>query len=155
MYKTQIELQLIVPNQTRYLSLIGRIGEELAKQLQQYQGDREALASNINLVLTEATVNAIRHANASDPDEEVKIRITLTDDDMLLQVFDHGKGFDLASITDDLLEQATELECHGRGVQIMRALMDSVVYRPVQGGNVLEMRKDLRSAVKPPNCYGS
>lgn len=155
MYKTQIELQLIVPNQTRYLSLIGRIGEELAKQLQQYQGDREALASNINLVLTEATVNAIRHANAGDPDEEVKIRITLTDDELLLQVFDHGKGFNLDSITDDLLEQATELECHGRGVHIMRALMDSVEYRPVDDGNVLEMRKDLRNVIQTSRCQGS
>lgn len=155
MYKTQIELQLIVPNQTRYLSLIGRIGEELAKQLQQYQGDLETLANSINLVLTEATVNAIRHANAGDPDEEVRIRITLTDEEMLLQVFDHGKGFDLASITSDLLEQATELECHGRGINIMRALMDSVEYRPVEDGNVLEMRKNLRNVIQTPQCQGS
>lgn len=143
MKKTQIEMLIKVPNQTRYLGLIGKIGEELAKQLQQYQGDRDALANHINLVLTEATVNAIRHANAGDPDEEVKIRITLTDDDLLLQVFDHGKGFDLASITDDGDEQGLELECHGRGIYIMRALMDSVEYYPVDDGNVLEMHKRL------------
>lgn len=144
MKKTQIELQIKVPNQTRYLSLIGRISEELAKQLQNYSGDREALANHINVVLTEALVNAIRHANANDPDEEVEIRITVTDEELLLQVFDHGRGFNLESISSTAEDAQHELEDHGRGLYIMRSLMDSVVYYPVEGGNVLEMRKQFR-----------
>jgi len=144
MKKTQIELQIKVPNQTRYLSLIGRISEELAKQLQNYTGDREALANHINVVLTEALVNAIRHANANDPDEEVEIRITVTDEELVLQVFDHGRGFNLESISSTAEDAQHELEDHGRGLYIMRSLMDSVVYYPVEGGNVLEMRKQFR-----------
>jgi serine/threonine-protein kinase RsbW len=144
MKKTQIELQIKVPNQTRYLSLIGRISEELAKQLQNYTGDREALANHINVVLTEALVNAIRHANANDPDEEVEIRITVTDEELVLQVFDHGRGFNLESISSTAEDSQNELEDHGRGLYIMRSLMDSVVYYPVEGGNVLEMRKQFR-----------
>lgn len=141
MKKTQIELQIKVPNQTRYLSLIGKISEELAAQLQNYGGDREALANHINVVLTEALVNAIRHANADNPDEEVEIRITVTDEELVLQVFDHGRGFDLDSISSTVKETQDELEDHGRGLYIMRSLMDSVDYYPVTGGNVLEMRK--------------
>ena len=144
MKNTQIELQIKVPNQTRYLSLIGRISEELAKQLQNYTGDREALANHINVVLTEALVNAIRHANANDPDEEVEIRITVTDEELVLQVFDHGRGFNLESISSTAEDAQHELEDHGRGLYIMRSLMDSVVYYPVEGGNVLEMRKQFR-----------
>lgn len=144
MKNTQIELQIKVPNQTRYLSLIGRISEELAKQLQNYSGDREALANHINVVLTEALVNAIRHANANDPDEEVEIRITVTDEELLLQVFDHGRGFNLESISATAEDSQHELEDHGRGLYIMRSLMDSVEYYPVEGGNVLEMRKQFR-----------
>jgi len=144
MKNTQIELQIKVPNQTRYLSLIGRISEELAKQLQNYTGDREALANHINVVLTEALVNAIRHANANDPDEEVEIRITVTDEELLLQVFDHGRGFNLESISSTAEDSQNELEDHGRGLYIMRSLMDSVEYYPVEGGNVLEMRKQFR-----------
>lgn len=144
MKKTQIELQIKVPNQTRYLSLIGKISEELAAQLQNYNGDREALANHINVVLTEALVNAIRHANADNPDEEVEIRITVTNEELLLQVFDHGRGFDLDSISSTVQETQDELEDHGRGLYIMRSLMDSVDYYPVKGGNVLEMRKQFR-----------
>lgn len=144
MKKTQIELQIKVPNQTRYLSLIGKISEELAAQLQNYDADREALANHINVVLTEALVNAIRHANADNPDEEVEIRITVTDEELVLQVFDHGRGFDLDSISSTVQETQDELEDHGRGLYIMRSLMDSVDYYPVKGGNVLEMRKQFR-----------
>jgi len=143
MKKTQIELQIKVPNQTRYLSLIGKISEELAAQLQNYNGDREALANHINVVLTEALVNAIRHANANDPDEEVEIRITVTDEELVLQVFDHGRGFNMDSISSTVKETQDELEDHGRGLYIIRSLMDSVDYYPVTGGNVLEMRKQF------------
>ncbi|MDK9717213.1 MAG: ATP-binding protein [Trichlorobacter sp.] len=144
MKNTQIELQIKVPNQTRYLSLIGRISEELAAQLQNYNEDREALANHINVVLTEALVNAIRHANADNPDEEVEIRITVTDEELVLQVFDHGRGFDLNSISQTAKDSQDELEDHGRGLYIMRSLMDSVDYYPIKGGNVLEMHKQFR-----------
>jgi serine/threonine-protein kinase RsbW len=144
MNKNQIELRIKVPNQTRYLSLIGRISEELAAQLHNYNGDREALAQHINVVLTEALVNAIRHANANNPDEEVEVCITITDDELLLRVFDHGKGFDLDSISHSHEDSEGDLEDHGRGLYIMRSLMDSVDYYPVKGGNVLEMRKQFK-----------
>lgn len=141
MNKNQIEMHIKVPNQTRYLRLIGKISEELAAQLENYSGDREALANHINVVLTEALVNAIRHANADNPDEVVEICISITDDELVLRVFDHGKGFDLDGIPHQEEDQQQELEDHGRGLHIMRSLMDSVHYYPVEGGNVLEMRK--------------
>jgi serine/threonine-protein kinase RsbW len=141
MEKNQIELQITVPNQTRYLSLIGRISEELTAQVQHYTGDRDALANHINVVLTEALVNAIRHANANDPDEEVKIRITITEKEVILQVFDHGRGFDLKNVLHHTADTEQELEDHGRGLYIIRSLMDSVEYYPIEGGNVLEMHK--------------
>lgn len=141
--KNEIDIQIKVPNQTRYLSLIGRIGEDLAHQLQEFHGNRENLANQLNVVLTEAMVNAIRHANAGDPDKQVDIRITISDNELLVQVFDQGQGFDLNSIPDPDFDEEELLETGGRGVYIMRALMDTVHYRKIPGGNVLEMRKRL------------
>jgi len=139
----QIDIQIKVPNQTRYLSLIGSIGEDLALHLQEYKGDRQALAYHLNLVLTEAMVNAIRHANANNPKEEVVIRITISDRELVILVFDHGQGFDIGSITEPADTDSGLIKEHGRGLFIMRSLMDSVEYRKVNGGNVLEMRKKL------------
>ena len=57
-----IQVDVIIPTQTKYLDLIGSIGEHIAKELDDFSGDREALAYHLNLVLTEATTNAIKHA---------------------------------------------------------------------------------------------
>ncbi len=139
--KNQIDIQITVPNQTRYLSLIGKIGENMARELDSFPGDRETLGHHLNLVLTEALVNAIKHANVADPDKEVQIRINVSDGELVIRVYDNGQGFDLDMIPcngcpDPLNEK-------GRGIFIIRSLMDSVVYKKANGGNVLEIKKAL------------
>lgn len=141
--KNHIDIRITVPNQTRYLSLIGRIGENMAHELGSFPGDREMLGHHLNMVLTEALVNAIKHANATDPDKEVEICITVSDKELMIRVYDNGKGFDL-----DLLPGGggcpDPLDEKGRGIYIIRSLMDSVVYKRINGGNVLEMKKALK-----------
>jgi serine/threonine-protein kinase RsbW len=140
MDKKEIEVDIKVPNQTRYLSLIGRIGEDIAKELDKYAGDRETLAYHINLVLTEAMVNAIKYANAKDPDKLVHILINISKEDLVIRVFDKGQGFDINSIPPP---DFGKLEDRGRGIFLIRSLMDSVSYKKVRNGNVLEMSKKL------------
>jgi serine/threonine-protein kinase RsbW len=135
-----IEVEIRVPNQTRYLSLIGKIGEDLARELDQYRGDLPALASHINLVLTEAMANAIQHANAGDPSKTVRIVIRISDEELHIEVYDEGQGFDIQSIPPPDFER---LEDRGRGLFVIRTLMDSVSYRAINGGNVLKMFKRL------------
>ena len=138
--KEQIEVDIRVPNQTRYLSLIGKIGEDIARTLKRYKGDREELAYQINLVLTEAMSNAIRHANEDDPAKEVHITITIKDKNLNIKVYDEGQGFDISALpTPDF----KNLDDHGRGVYIIRSLMDHVSYTKRKGGHVLEMKKIL------------
>ncbi len=140
--KNDISLEITVPNQTRYLSLIGKIGENVAKELERCEFDRENLASQINIVLTEALVNAIKHANSADPDKEVLIRINVSNGELAIRVFDSGQGFDLNKVPPPCLE-SDALDEKGRGLFIIRSLMDSVVYKKANGGNVLEMKKLL------------
>ena len=140
MEKNAIEVDIKVPNQTRYLSLIGRIGEDIAKELVAYKGDRETLAYHLNLVLTEAMVNAIKYANIADQEEMVHIAINICDDDLTIRVYDYGQGFDINTIPPPNFE---DLEDRGRGIFMIRALMDSVCYKKLCKGNVLEMKKSL------------
>jgi serine/threonine-protein kinase RsbW len=140
--KNDIALEITIPNETRYLSLIGKIGENVATGLDHYEGDRENLADQINTVLTEALANAIEHANIADPAKEVVVRINISDKELAIRVFDNGQGFDLNRVSVpsfdlDLLDEK------GRGLFIIRSLMDSVVYKKTNGGNVLEMKKSL------------
>lgn len=141
--KSDIEIRLKVPSQTRYLRLIGKIGENMALEMERCPGNRKHFAQTLNLVLTEAVANAIKHANANDPEKEVTIRICISCSELAIKVYDSGKGFDLNSIPR--LSQDTDLlDEKGRGLFIIRSLMDSVVYRKTGVMNVLEMKKALR-----------
>lgn len=140
--KHNIALEITIPNQTRYLSLIGKIGENMARELDRFPGDRETLGHHLNMVLTEALVNAIKHANAADPDKEVQIRISVTSAEITISVFDSGSGFDLDTVEPPSFNN-DELSEKGRGIFIIRSLMDSVEYRRTNRGNVLEMKKKL------------
>ena len=106
MKKNHLEVDIKVPNQTRYLSLIGRIGEDIAKELDKFTGNRETLAHHINLVLTEAMANAIKYAGTENPHKMVHICITISADDILIKVFDHGQGFDINAIPPPNFERA-------------------------------------------------
>jgi len=138
--RQEIQIDIIVPNQTRYLSLIGKIGEEIANELGRYSGDRDMLAFHLNLVLTEAMANAINHATADDADKTVRVNIHFEQDELSIKVYDHGQGFDLDDIPPPDLEHPQE---HGRGIFLIRTLMDSVDYQKTETGNMLVMRKNL------------
>ena len=135
-----IEVDIKVPNKTRYLSLIGKIGEDIARELERYSGDKEILAYHLNLVLTEAMVNAIKHAGPKEPEQMVRIVISLHRDDLTIRVYDDGQGFDINAIPPPNFE---ELEDRGRGIFLIRSLMDSVYYRKNCKENILEMKKKL------------
>lgn len=140
--KNDIALEITIPNQTRYLSMIGRIGENMAKEIEASEGEREALAMQLTTVLTEALVNAIKHANCADPDKEIQICINISGKELAIRVYDSGCGFDLNSVPTPGCD-ANALEETGRGIFIIRSLMDSVEYKRANGGNVLEMKKCL------------
>ena len=142
MEKRQLAVDIKVPNQTRYLSLIGRIGEDVVKELEKYKGDRDTLAYHVNLVLTEAMVNAIKHANANDPDKMVHVVINITDDELLIKVYDSGQGFDFNAVPQPAFDELSE---QGRGIFLIRSLMDSVTYKKLGNGNVLQMCKRIAS----------
>jgi serine/threonine-protein kinase RsbW len=138
MTRNRISLEIEIPTQTRYLGLIGNIGEQLAWDLSDYDGDRDILAYNLNLVLTEALSNVIEHSECEN--QALRVCISIEGNSLSIRVYDQGLGFDLEDIPtpdpDDLCER-------GRGIFLIRHLMDSVDYRKTDKGNVLEMKKKL------------
>ncbi len=137
----RIEVDIKVPNQTKYLGMIGRLGESLAYSLKGYRGNRRELAYHLNLVLTEALANVICHANQCDPDKVVKVSISASDQDLIIRVFDQGRGFDIETLAKTPAKSRDE---GGRGIQIILKLMDQVDYIRDGESNVLVMTKYLR-----------
>jgi len=140
MSRTQIDLEIIIPTHTRYLRMIGNIAEQLAQGIPDFGGDRDALAYDLNLVLTEALANAIEHAGGKKAAETIRVCIHLENKNLSIEVHDRGCGFDLDEVPcpnpDELCER-------GRGIFLIRTFMDSVDYHKTDSGNVLEMHKRL------------
>lgn len=136
-----LQVDVVIPTQTKYLDLIGSIGEHIARDIDEFSGDREALAYHLNLVLTEATTNAIKHASAvMRPEDTVRITIHIQDNELNIKVYDHGQGFDLETVPLPDFDQLNE---GGMGLYFIRSLMDSVTYTKKNDGNVLEIIKHL------------
>ena len=140
MCNSVIQVDVIIPTQTKYLDLIGSIGEHIAKDLDDFSGDREALAYHLNLVLTEATTNAIKHATVMTQKDTVRISIHIQDNELNIKVYDHGQGFDLEAVPLPDFDQPKE---SGMGLYFIRTLMDSVTYTKQDDCNVLEIIKYL------------
>jgi serine/threonine-protein kinase RsbW len=138
--KTVINLEIVVPNQTRYLGLIGNIGEEVARFLDGNADNRGDLAYHLNLVLTEAMVNAIHYGSTENRQDTVRVHLRIEDDVLCLKVYDQGQGFDLNNLPPPELDSLRE---DGRGIFLIRSLMDDVTYQKTDEGNVLAMYKKL------------
>ncbi|OEU74810.1 MAG: anti-sigma factor [Desulfuromonadales bacterium C00003068] len=144
--ENQLEMDIKVPNQTRYLGLIGKIGEDIAYTLKNFKDNRDELAYHINLVLTEAMANAIKHANQNDPNKEVHITINVSQNNLCIKVYDQGQGFDIRDVN---IIEPDPTKDHGRGVFLIHSLMDSVSYTRCEHGHVLEMNKSFELDINP------
>jgi len=140
MCQTDIDLQIAVPPHTRYLSLVGNIAELLVHEIREYAGDRDLLGYHLNLVLTEAMANVIQHAAADDRRDTLRVHIHIEGDQLCIKVYDKGSGFELNEVQSPDFDTLDE---GGRGIFVIRKLMDSVAYRKCAGGNVLEMHRKL------------
>jgi serine/threonine-protein kinase RsbW len=100
---------------------------------------RRATALNVPVALTEALANAIVNGNREDAAKRVRIDACLHDGELVLEVHDEGAGFNLDASTrgpgeSDFLERED-----GRGLFLMRALMDRVEQYAEPRGNVVRM----------------
>lgn len=89
--------------------------------------------SDVLLAVTEATTNAIIHANKSDANKKVTIDVEILNSKMIVKVKDEGEGFDPAEIPDPT-EPENLLKDHGRGIYLMKVYMDDLQYKRTPNG---------------------
>ena len=89
--------------------------------------------SDFLLAVTEATTNAIIHANKCDPEKKVTIDVDVGESKLVVKVKDEGEGFDPEEIPDPT-EPENLLKDHGRGVYLMRVYMDKLEYNKTSTG---------------------
>lgn len=130
------------PRKLKLLSKIEKVeeaayfAEKAAKDMDFSEGDVDDIA----IATTEAVSNAIIHGNKSDVTKKVVIEIMEKPDRMIINVWDEGVGFDPHTIDDPLLPENLLRES-GRGVFILKSLMDRVDYSFEKNGTVIILEK--------------
>lgn len=92
----------------------------------------------LKLAIDEAFANAVRHGNRCDCEKHVHIKYRVTSRRVDVVVEDEGPGFNPASLPDPTQEEHLE-STHGRGILLMRAFMNNVVFSP--SGNAVTLTK--------------
>src|SRR5436309_13890334 len=102
---------------------------------------------DIEVALTEACTNVLDHASG---DEEYEVVAELDDNVCTILVVDTGHGFDAAEVGHVEADPNAE---EGRGIQLIRALVDRVHFRSkTDDGTVVHLEKTLRFRDGSPIC---
>ncbi|ADK84593.1 response regulator receiver protein [Desulfarculus baarsii DSM 2075] len=96
------------------------------------------LDNNLKLALVEAIMNAMEHGNKWDENKKIHLTVTIGADMFKIVIADEGPGFDPDKLPDPTSPEQLLAE-RGRGVFLMRAIMDEITYN--QRGNEVTMVK--------------
>lgn len=101
---------------------------------------------NVPVAVTEAVANAILRGNACDASRHVEINVEVDEQRLVVEVCDEGEGFDLQQLQQSPDEADWFEREHGRGVFLMRNLMDHIENARLDGRNGHRLRLVLYRA---------
>ena len=133
-------LDFTIPSDVQYIE---QVVAEVVARCEALAFSRRHIALNVPVALTEALSNAILRGNRDDARRTVVIRVAIDEHAFVAEVRDEGDGFDLEACTEDATLAENIAREDGRGLFLMRKLMDRVE-RFRDGGNVV--RLELRRA---------
>lgn len=116
-------LELRVPSD---VGRIEGIVSEVVQRCRQHAFAGRQLALNVPVALTEALANAMLRGNGDDRAKEVRVRAVVDATRLVVEVEDEGAGFDLEACTGDPSAPGQLTREDGRGLFLMRSLMDEV-----------------------------
>jgi serine/threonine-protein kinase RsbW len=138
---------LTIPSDLRLLGLVRAFIEGIC----QVAGCDAKAADAIVMATDEAVNNIMRHAHSGHPEANILIQCYLHPNSIEIRLLDEGAPFDLSAVPH--LDPA-ELRVGGRGVFLMRALMDELTCQPRgERGNTLRMVKHCQ--LTPPVRKGA
>jgi len=100
--------------------------------------------TEVEIALREALANAVIHGNHENPHKHVHVTCCCEPEEVSIAVKDEGRGFDADKVADPTAPENIGA-VHGRGIYLIRALMDEVRFE--EGGVVVRMRKGARQAL--------
>ena len=96
---------------------------------------------NLRVALAEALSNAMLYGNGADRSKRVRVELTITAGAIITRVTDEGTGFDYEDIPDPTTPESL-LKPDGRGIFLMRKLLDEVSFNERGNSVTLLLRRD-------------
>jgi serine/threonine-protein kinase RsbW len=129
---------LEIASDTKFLSKVERLSEQVATYAQMDESDSD----DLGIVTTELVNNAIHHGNKSDPAKKVRVSFNVNQKRIELRIKDEGNGFNPEALKDPLAPENL-LNESGRGIFLIRALMDSLDFQFSESGTETIVTKNL------------
>jgi serine/threonine-protein kinase RsbW len=129
--------ELILPSRLDELERVDEASLRCARQA----GLDEGRSTEVAIAVVEAVTNAIMHGNRLDDTKVVRVQFACVPGGIKVMVHDEGRGFD-ASCLADPTDPERCMQCSGRGIYIMRQVMDSVRF-DMSDGTTVTMTKGV------------
>ncbi|HXT15552.1 MAG TPA: ATP-binding protein [Gemmatimonadaceae bacterium] len=131
-------VEVDIPSDVRFIE---KVVELVRRECQVMAFAQRQLMLNVPVALTEALSNAILRGNGDDPAKHVHVRAEVDTTQLVVEVEDEGSGFDFGLLDKDPTTPDNIEREDGRGLFLMRKLMDRVerVDAPVGSGSIVRM----------------
>ena len=116
--------KMTFPSDAEYLEKIEKMSSDIATKA----GFDESTVDDLSIALTELVNNAIHHGNRNDVNKSVTVTFKVDETKITISVTDEGNGFSPNNISDPLHPDNLMADS-GRGIYLVRALMDEVDYK--------------------------
>ena len=142
--KLVTKLEMWIKSDISYNSAIRKFVSRIALK----EGFSEESAAEIELALDEAVTNIVEHSYDYNPTQNIGITIATDRSRFVITLVDKGKGFNMEK-QDVGIDGSSKGPYRGRGIKIMKQIMDEVVYTPVSGvENKLVLTKNKKDGDK-------
>lgn len=129
-------IEVDIPSDVQYIE---KVVELVQKECALMRFGPRQLMLNLPVALTEALSNAILRGNNDDPAKHVHIMARVDRAQLVIEVVDQGAGFDLDQCTLDPTTPGNVDREDGRGLFLMRQLMDRVERDDDPRGNLVRL----------------
>ncbi len=118
--------------------------EEFLEKLNRAICLNEAQFNKLLVATTEAVNNGIIHGNKRDSSKKVTLTCQVNHQTLTVKVRDEGPGVNPETIPDPLAEENLLRE-NGRGVFLMRSLMEEIDFEKFPGGSAVIMKMKIEA----------
>ncbi len=138
--KNHNSYRMVIESDAKNIQKVEKVTEKIAKLMLFSEEEQDSLA----IAVTEIVGNAIFHGNKKDKNKKVTIDFEYKNDSVKVVIQDEGEGFNEKNIANPL-EPKNLLKESGRGIFIVRALMDKVDFVRNEAGTQVRLLKKRKT----------